>query len=112
MGAWGEGLLANDDAGDLQVSWEQHILPLQRQGPDTWTPDRIADFFSHSFGFDLLTPLSAELEPDRLQAWISPGKRRRVLVNFLKAIGAPQLMRRFVRQHSERKHHAQRAPQS
>jgi hypothetical protein len=122
MGYWGEGLLANDDAGDLTVFWEDFILPLRRQDPDTWTPDHIADFFSYFRPFRpahgkpqadeaaevlalgalyrrhrmeippqlrlrLVEAANAELESDRLQEWAIPGKRRRVLIDFLRSIG-------------------------
>ena len=35
MGAWGEGLLSNDDAGDFMVFWEGFILPARKEDPET-----------------------------------------------------------------------------
>lgn len=45
MGAWGEGLLENDTAGDLEVFWTEFITPGRTKDPKFWTAARIAELF-------------------------------------------------------------------
>lgn len=64
MGTWGEKLLDNDDAGDLEVTWDEWISEGRTRDPEFWSPERIADFLKVAYfreGFDRAVEDSDEL---------------------------------------------------
>ena len=69
MGAWGEGPLENDTAGDLEVFWEQFIARSRAKDPRFWTAARISELFRFLYfnGYDNVRPERAE-EAERVLA--------------------------------------------
>ena len=45
MGAWGEGPLENDTAGDLEVFWDEFVAHGRATDPTFWSAKRIAELF-------------------------------------------------------------------
>jgi hypothetical protein len=62
MGAWGEGLLENDTAGDLEVFWTDFIAAGRRKDPKFWTSVKISELFRFCYfrGYDGVRPEKAD----------------------------------------------------
>jgi hypothetical protein len=45
MGTWGEQLLDNDDALDLEQLWDQFVIPNVNSCPHLWTSQMVVDLF-------------------------------------------------------------------
>ena len=60
MGAWGDGPLDNDTAGDLAVFWEEVVERGRGRDPEGWVPERIAELFRFLYfgGYGDLRPES------------------------------------------------------
>jgi hypothetical protein len=62
MGAWGEGLLENDTAGDLEVFWNDFVVPGRKEDRKFWKASRIAELFRFCYfrGYNGIRPEKPE----------------------------------------------------